>query len=193
VHSRELLAMGKRLTAIVTKTGDQGSTGLADGSRVLKSCHRICAIGEIDELNSFVGLLLCETLSSQISELLIDIQHQLFQLGSELAVPNKSFIHESSVLNLERIFIEWNALLPQLEEFILPAGSKASCLAHICRVVTRRAERSVVALNSYEPVTKYMLQYLNRLSDLFFVMARIITISIQGKEIYWQSDRLKKL
>ncbi len=182
--------MGNRLTQIATRTGDNGSTGLGDNSRVSKNNPRIHAMGEVDELNSQIGLLLCETLPGDVQELLVEIQHQLFNLGGELSIPGYELIKEPAVLALDQALAHYNANLPRLQEFILPGGTRAAALAHVCRTVARRAERAVVALGLEEAVRETPRHYLNRLSDLLFVLARVLNRAQGGDDVYWKSERL---
>ena len=186
--------MGQRLTQIATRTGDMGSTGLGDNTRVSKNSLRVHAMGDVDELNSNLGVLLCEEMPAQVRELLVQIQHQLFNLGGELSIPGFELLKPEAVLALDQALAQYNATLPALQEFILPAGSRAAALAHVCRTVTRRAERAVVALEDKEPLKDTPRQYLNRLSDLLFVLARVLnryrTDGAEGDDVYWKSERL---
>jgi len=184
--------MGKRLTQIATRTGDDGSTGLGDNTRVPKSHPRIAALGDVDELNSHIGLLLCEPLPPAVRELLIDVQHQLFNLGGELSIPGFALLQESAVLQLDQALAQHNATLPRLQEFILPAGTRAAAQAHVCRTVARRAERAVVALGAQEAVRETPRHYLNRLSDLMFVLARVLNRMDGVDDVYWKSERLAR-
>ena len=188
--------MGKRLTQIATRTGDDGTTGLGDNTRVPKSHPRIAALGDVDELNSHIGLLLCEPLPQDVRELLIDVQHQLVNLGGELSIPGFELLQESAVLQLDQALETHNAALPRLQEFILPAGTRAAAQAHVCRTVARRAERAVVALGQQEPLRAAPRQYLNRLSDLLFVLSRVLNRyrpdGSVGDEVYWKSERLAR-
>lgn len=184
--------MGQRLTQIATRTGDDGSTGLGDNTRVPKHSLRVQAMGDVDELNSQVGVLLCEGMPEPVRQLLVQVQHQLFNLGGELSIPGFELIKEDAVLALDEALAEHNARLPRLQEFILPAGSRAAALAHVCRTVARRAERSVVALGAAEPVRDAPRQYLNRLSDLMFVLARVLNRMDGGDDVYWRSERLAR-
>ena len=181
--------MGNRLSAIVTRTGDQGETGLGDGSRTGKESLRVQAIGDIDELNAFIGLLSCETLPKKIQDDLPGIQHDLFDLGGELSVPGFSKINPAHLEKVEALVKDYISQLPPLKEFILPNGTKGAALAHVCRTVCRRAERSVVALGKLENVNITSKQYLNRLSDLFFVYAREINRLAAAEEVFWESMR----
>ncbi|TSA15857.1 MAG: cob(I)yrinic acid a,c-diamide adenosyltransferase [Comamonadaceae bacterium] len=186
--------MGQRLTQIATRTGDMGSTGLGDNTRVSKNSLRVHAMGDVDELNSNLGVLLCEDMPDAVRELLVQIQHQLFNLGGELSIPGFELLKSEAVLALDQALAHYNAALPALQEFILPAGSRAAALAHVCRTVTRRAERSVVALEDKEALKDTPRQYLNRLSDLLFVLARVLnrhrTDGSVGDDVYWKSERL---
>lgn len=182
--------MGNRLSQIATRTGDDGTTGLGNNERVLKSSGRPQAMGDVDELNSHIGLLLCEAMPPEMRELLIDIQHQLFNLGGELSIPGMELLGDNALLQLDEALAHYNSALPRLQEFILPAGTRAAAQAHICRTVARRAERSVVALQHSEPMRAAPRQYLNRLSDLMFVLSRVLNRMNEGHEVYWKSERL---
>src|SRR5690606_30338041 len=181
--------MGNRLSKIATRTGDQGTTGLGDGSRVGKDVLRIHAMGEVDELNSHLGLLLCEPLPDALRDELVTIQHDLFDLGGELCIPGYTLIAETHVLRLDELLARYNADLPPLKEFILPAGSRAAAQAHICRTVCRRAERVVVALGRVEALNDNPRRYLNRLSDLMFVLARVLNRFGGGGDVLWERER----
>ena len=186
--------MGKRLTQIATRTGDDGTTGLGDNTRVSKASARPMAMGDVDELNSHIGLLLCEDMPADVRELLIDIQHQLFNLGGELSIPGFELLKDQALAQLDDALERHNATLPRLQEFILPAGTRAAAQAHICRTVARRAERAVVALGEHEAVRDAPRRYLNRLSDLMFVLARVLNRhradGSVGDDVYWKSERL---
>jgi cob(I)alamin adenosyltransferase len=184
--------MGNRLTQIATRTGDQGTTGLGDNTRVSKSHLRVHAMGDVDELNSNLGVLLCEELPSDVRDLLVDIQHQLFNLGGELSMPGYTLLKTDAVIQLDEALARYNAQLPKLLEFILPAGSRAASLAHVCRTVARRAERAVVALGEQETLNDALRHYLNRLSDLLFVLARVLNRMNGGDDVYWKSERLAR-
>ena len=181
--------MGQRLTRIYTRTGDVGTTGLADGSRVPKDSARIEVIGEVDELNSLVGLVLAHAVSGSVRELLTEVQHDLFDLGGELAVPGRTVMGPESVRRLELVLDGLNAELPTLREFILPGGGPAAAACHVARAVCRRVERRVVALGRAEPVNPKSREYLNRLSDLLFVVARSLARSSGGGEVFWEPRR----
>jgi cob(I)alamin adenosyltransferase len=178
--------MGHRLSKIYTRTGDAGTTGLGDGSRAPKDAPRIAAIGEVDELNAILGVLLCETLPEEIATLLTGIQHDLFDLGGELSVPGGQFLKASQPGRLEAAIDRYNGELAPLKEFILPGGTRAAALAHQARTVCRRAERAVVALAREEAVSEPGRQYLNRLSDLLFVLARWINKQAGCGDVLWQ-------
>ncbi|MEW6132505.1 MAG: cob(I)yrinic acid a,c-diamide adenosyltransferase [Pseudomonadota bacterium] len=178
--------MGHRLSKITTRTGDDGSTGLADKTRVRKDHPRVEAIGEVDELNSHLGLLLTEPLPEEMRALLGRIQQHLFDLGGELAMPAFCGIAEAKLAMLDEAIERYNASLPPLKEFVLPGGSRAAALAHVCRTVCRRAERRLVALAGSERLSPLLIRYLNRLSDLLFVLARTLN---QGSEpAQWQKS-----
>ncbi len=182
--------MGNRLTQIATRTGDDGTTGLGDNKRVSKNSLRVHAMGEVDELNSHIGVLLCEEMPPDVRALLVEIQHQLFNLGGELSIPGFELLKMEAVLALDEALATYNAQLPRLQEFILPAGSRAAALAHVCRTVARRAERALVALGNEEAIREAPRQYLNRLSDLMFVLARVLNRMNGGDDVYWKSERL---
>ena len=189
--------MANRLTQIATRTGDDGSTGLGDGQRVRKDHLRVQAMGDVDELNSQLGVLLAEPLPDLVRELLVVVQHELFNLGGELSMPGLELLKSEAVLRLDQALAEHNAALPRLKEFILPAGTRSAAIAHVCRTVARRAERAVVALAAVEAVNAAPRQYLNRLSDLLFVLARVLNRANLdglggGDDVYWQSERLKR-
>lgn len=181
--------MGYRLSKIYTRTGDDGTTGLGDGSRVKKTDHRIEAIGTVDELNSLIGLLLARELPGEIHNALTDIQHDLFDLGGELSIPGRSVIAAQQVKRLETILDEFNAELPPLKEFILPGGSEASAVCHLARSVCRRAERRVIHLGEEEKINTASIKYLNRLSDLLFVLARVLNVHAGHRDVLWQPGK----
>ena len=184
--------MANRLSQIATRTGDNGTTGLGDNTRVSKDSLRVHAMGDVDELNSHIGVLLCEELPPGVRELLVEVQHQLFNLGGELSIPGFELLKPEAVALLDEALAEHNARLPRLAEFILPAGSRAASLAHVCRTVARRAERAVVALGAAEPVKDSPRQYLNRLSDLLFVLSRVLNRMNGGDDVYWKSERMAR-
>ncbi len=181
--------MGHRLSRIATRTGDDGSTGLGDGSRTDKDAPRVAALGDVDELNSTLGLLLTEPLPEAIRAQLLTIQHDLFDLGGELCIPNFVNLADTQVATLDAWLAEHNGTLPPLKEFVLPGGSRAAALAHLARTVCRRAERTVVALGRREPVRAPCRQYLNRLSDLLFVLARVLNHAAGGSDVLWDKNR----
>ena len=181
--------MGNRLSKIATRTGDDGTTGLGDGSRTRKDALRVQAMGDVDELNSQLGALLCEDMPADLREELITIQHDLFDLGGELCIPGFTMIKEAQVIRLDELLARYNATLPALSEFILPGGSRAAALAHVCRTVCRRAERSIVALGNEETLNPQPRQYVNRLSDLMFVLARVLNRYAGGSDVLWEKGR----
>lgn len=182
--------MGHRLSKIYTKTGDQGTTGMGDGSRLLKNDIRIEAIGTVDELNSHVGLLLAiGDLPDIIRSTLTQVQHHLFDVGAELCIPTLVKLQSDHTLQVEQVLDALNAELPMLKEFILPGGSFAAAQCHVARAVCRRAERVLVSVHQQTPLNPATLTYLNRLSDLLFVMARAITHAEQVPEVMWQTWR----
>ncbi|MBU3737750.1 MAG: cob(I)yrinic acid a,c-diamide adenosyltransferase [Rhodoferax sp.] len=188
--------MLQRLTQIATRTGDNGTTGLGNNQRVSKNSLRVHAMGEVDELNSNLGVLLCEDMPEALRSLLVEIQHQLFNLGGELSIPGFELLKPEAVLALDEALAQHNEQLPRLQEFILPAGTRAAALAHVCRTVARRAERAVVALGNEEAIRETPRQYLNRLSDLMFVLARVLnrhrSDGSTGDDVYWKSERIRR-
>jgi cob(I)alamin adenosyltransferase len=185
--------MGNRLSQIATRTGDAGTTGLGNNQRVSKNSLRVHAMGEVDELNSNIGVFLCEVMPQDVRDVIVEIQHQLFNLGGELSIPGFELLKEDAVQALDIALETYNAKLPKLEEFILPAGTRGAALAHVCRTVARRAERAVVALGNEEAIRDAPRQYLNRLSDLMFVMARVLNRMDGGDDVYWKSERMKRV
>ena len=184
--------MGQRLTQISTRTGDAGTTGLGNNQRVSKNSLRVHAMGEVDELNSNIGVLLCEDMPPDVREVLVEVQHQLFNLGGELSIPGFELLKEEAVQALDEALEKYNGQLPKLEEFILPAGTRGAAISHVCRTVARRAERAVVALGNEEAIGDAPRQYLNRLSDLMFVLARVLNRLNGGDDVYWKSERMKR-
>ncbi|MES2687037.1 MAG: cob(I)yrinic acid a,c-diamide adenosyltransferase [Pseudomonadota bacterium] len=184
--------MANRLSQIATRTGDNGTTGLGDNTRVSKDSLRVHAMGDVDELNSQIGMLLCEEMPADVRELLVEVQHQLFNLGGELSIPGFELLKPEAVIVLDQALETYNATLPRLAEFILPAGSRAASLAHVCRTVARRAERAVVALDQAETLKESPRQYLNRLSDLLFVLSRVLNRMNGGDDVYWKSERMAR-
>ena len=181
--------MGNRLSKIYTRTGDDGSTGLGDGSRTGKDSLRVNAYGTVDEANSAIGVLLAVTLPDDVRALLTTIQHQLFDLGGELCIPGHAAISGEDIDALERHLDHWNADLPPLKEFILPAGGEAAARCHLARTIVRRAERETVSLARVEAVRGEAVRYLNRLSDLLFVLARVLARADGQGEVVWQHER----
>lgn len=184
--------MSDRLSKITTRTGDGGMTGLGDNSRVPKDDLRIHAMGEVDELNSQIGLLLCEALPAALREDFISVQHDLFDLGGELCIPGYTVVTGAHVARLDEWIGRYNSDLPPLKEFVLPGGSRAAALAHVCRTVCRRAERAIVGLNRNAEQHASALQYINRLSDLLFVSARILNRHSGQPDVLWEKHRTKK-
>ncbi len=184
--------MGHRLSKITTRTGDAGDTGLGDGTRVPKDNPRVQALGDIDELNSCLGLLLAERPPAPIAKALLQVQHDLFDLGGEVCIPGHSMVTEQHVARLEALTQAHNAKLKPLKEFILPGGTRAAAAAHLARAVCRRAERSLVALGRAEPVGERARQYLNRLSDLLFVLGRALNRAARRGDVLWKHERKAK-
>ena len=180
--------MANRLTKITTRTGDNGTTGLGDGTRVSKNHPRITALGDVDELNSYLGLLLCEPMHDELRTCLTKIQHDLFDLGAELCIPGHTALQAQHLQQLDQWIAHYNASLTPLKEFILPGGSKPASLAHLARTLCRRAERSVVMLENTEPVRDSTRQYLNRLSDLLFILARVFNQHAGAGDVLWQRN-----
>jgi len=180
--------MANRLTKIYTCTGDDGSTGLGDGTRVSKDHIRVDCYGSVDETNALIGVVLTHKLPDKVQECLSLIQHRLFDLGGELCIPGHTILKQAHVEHLEASIDDLNSKLPPLKEFILPGGSPAAAHCHVARTVCRRSERLLVTLSNAETVNPSALHYLNRLSDLLFVIARVLIHAEKGKEIYWQRD-----
>lgn len=183
--------MGHRLSKIYTRTGDKGTTGLGDGSRVEKDDIRVEAFGTVDELNSAIGTVLACDIPETIHRCLTDIQHDLFDLGGELCIPGHTILSEADISRLETRVDELNAELPALKEFILPAGGMATSHCHLARTICRRAERRVLSLSREQSINPIALRYLNRLSDLLFVIARVLARHENGREVLWQPERQK--
>jgi cob(I)alamin adenosyltransferase len=181
--------MGNRLSKIATRTGDNGTTGLGDGSRTDKDSLRVHAMGDVDELNSQIGVLLCEELPTAMREQLVSIQHDLFDMGGELCIPGYTMITDVQVQRLDALLEKYNEDLPALKDFILPGGSRAASMAHVCRTVCRRAERSIVSLGKTEKINDHPRQYMNRLSDLLFVLSRVLNRYAGGSDVQWEKDR----
>lgn len=185
--------MGNRLSKITTKTGDQGETGLADGSRLSKSHIRFAALGDLDELNSCLGVVRSQLKpDDSLQALFSQLQHDVFDLGGELAMPGYQLLPDDILNDLEQQLVEYNDSLPPLKEFILPAGSAAVASCHLARAICRRAERHYVQLSQEQEVNGLGLKYLNRLSDLLFVLARVIARRDGGQEVFWQSRYNRK-
>lgn len=183
--------MGNRLSKIYTRTGDDGTTGLGDGSRVSKDAVRVEAYGTIDEANSCIGLLLAADVPDDIRVLLTRVQHQLFDLGGELCIPGHAAIHDADIDALEARLDHYNDALPPLKDFILPGGGEAAARCHVARTVVRRAERDTVTLSRHDAVRPQAIRYLNRLSDLLFVLARVLARASGHGEVLWDHDRRK--
>jgi cob(I)alamin adenosyltransferase len=184
--------MGNRLSKIYTRTGDDGTTGLGDGTRVPKDGARVEAYGTVDELNSAIGVLLAVAdLPAEVTKCLVEIQHELFDMGGELCIPGHQVIAARHVERLEQTLDRFNDTLPPLKEFILPGGGPAAAACHLARTIARRAERRVLALSRLESVSPEVMKYLNRLSDLLFVLARVLARHERGTEVLWRHDRGK--
>ena len=184
--------MAHRLTRIYTRTGDDGTTGLSDGKRIDKDSVRCEVMGDIDELNSLLGVINTSAVSDDIYGYLLNIQHRLFDIGAELSMPGQAILESSSTTRLEELIDNYNSDLQPLDEFILPGGSTPGAICHLARTVCRRAERHLVRLARQEFVNENTLTYMNRLSDLLFVFGRVITLEKGGKEVYWNKERLKQ-
>lgn len=183
--------MGNRLSKIYTKTGDDGSTGLGDGSRVSKDSARVTAYGTVDEANSAIGLILACEIPDDVREILVSVQHHMFDLGGELCIPGHSAIFDVDITHLENTLDKFNADLPPLKDFILPGGGMAASHCHLARTITRRAERETVTLSHHDAVRPEAIRYLNRLSDLLFVLARVLARSSGHGEVLWNHQRRK--
>ncbi|WP_242165925.1 cob(I)yrinic acid a,c-diamide adenosyltransferase [Lysobacter sp. M15] len=181
--------MGNRLSKIYTRTGDDGTTGLGDGTRVAKDSARVTAYGTVDEANSAIGLLLASEMPADVRELLTSVQHQLFDLGGELCIPGHAAIQDEDVDRLEQQLDRYNADLPALKDFILPGGGEAAARCHMARTIVRRAERETVTLSHHDPVRPQAVRYLNRLSDLLFVLARVLARAEGLGEVLWKHER----
>ncbi len=184
--------MANRLSKIYTRTGDDGTTGLGDGTRVAKDSLRVDAMGDVDELNSVVGLILTEAVPDILVDTLTQIQHDLFNLGGEICIPNYVILSQANIDNLEEAIDTLNDELEPLKEFILPGGTKAAGYCHLARTVCRRAERKLITLARDEKVTAVSLKYLNRLSDLLFVLCRIINKEAGVPDVLWQNNTKAK-
>lgn len=180
--------MGNRLSKIYTRTGDGGTTGLGDGTRVAKDSLRVNAMGDVDELNAVIGLLLAEPVADSIRSCLTVVQHDLFNLGGEICMPDYALIKAERITALENQLDTYNETLTPLKEFILPGGSRASAYCHLARTVCRRAERTMHTLNNAEKLTEASLQYINRLSDLLFVLCRILNQDAGVSDVLWKNE-----
>jgi cob(I)alamin adenosyltransferase len=181
--------MGNRLSKIYTRTGDDGSTGLGDGTRVAKDSARVTAYGTVDEANSAIGVLLACDVPQDVRDLLVSVQHQLFDLGGELCIPGHAAIDDADVERLEQQLDAFNADLPALKDFILPGGGEAAARCHLARTIVRRAERETVTLSHHDAVRPQAIRYLNRLSDLLFVLARVLARADGQGEVLWNHER----
>lgn len=181
--------MANRLSKIVTRTGDDGTTGLASGDRIAKDQTRVAALGDVDELNSAIGVLLAEPLPVAVQDALLGVQHDLFDLGGELSLPGHALVSATHLARIDQLIAGFNGGLPPLKEFVLPGGSRAAALAHVARTICRRAERTLVALAREAPMPPLPVQYLNRLSDLLFVLARFLNRADGGSDVLWQQGR----
>ena len=185
--------MGNRLSKIYTRTGDDGSTGLGDGSRVGKDSLRVAAYGTVDELNSTIGMVLAsDGVDDEVREVLTQVQHDLFDLGGELCIPGMAMIEDADIDRLEQVLDRFNDPLPPLKDFILPGGGMAASCCHLARTVCRRAEREVIALGREEEIRPQAQRYLNRLSDLLFVLCRVLARASGHGEVLWQHERRRK-
>ena len=180
--------MGNRLSKIYTRTGDDGTTGLGDGSRINKDSLRVEAMGDVDELNSVIGIMMTENMTDTLAVTLTQIQHDLFNVGGEICIPGYVILQQSRIDDLEQVIDSLNESLPPLKEFILPGGTKAAAYCHLARTVCRRAERKLVELHRNEKVTDISLQYLNRLSDLLFVLCRTINKEAGVSDVLWKNE-----
>jgi cob(I)alamin adenosyltransferase len=183
--------MGNRLSKIYTKTGDDGTTGLGDGTRVAKDSARVAAYGTVDEANSAIGMVLASPLPDDITQLLVTLQHQLFDLGGELCIPGHAAVFDADIDALEQALDRYNEPLPPLKDFILPGGGEAAARCHVARTVVRRAERETVTLARHDVVRPEAIRYLNRLSDLLFVLSRVLARASGHGEVVWKHDRRK--
>jgi cob(I)alamin adenosyltransferase len=183
--------VGNRLSKIYTKTGDDGTTGLGDGSRVAKDSARVAAYGTVDEANSCIGLVLAAEIPDDVRSLLVSVQHQMFDLGGELCIPGHAAIFDADIERLEQHLDAFNDPLPPLKDFILPGGGEAAARCHVARTVVRRAERETVTLSRHDAVRPEAIRYLNRLSDLLFVLARVLAHASGHGEVLWNHERRK--
>ena len=183
--------MGNRLSKIYTRTGDDGTTGLGDGTRIAKDSARVAAYGTVDEANSAIGVVLAADLPADIAALLTTVQHQMFDLGGELCIPGHAAIFDADINALEDALDRHNTPLPPLKDFILPGGGEAAARCHLARTIVRRAERETVTLARHDTVRPQAIQYLNRLSDLLFVLSRVLARASGHGEVLWNHDRRK--
>lgn len=181
--------MGNRLSKIYTRTGDDGTTGLGDGTRVAKDSARVAAYGTVDELNSALGVVLAQTLPDAVRDTLTEVQHELFDLGGELCIPGSALVDEADIARLEQRLDGFNESLPPLKDFILPGGGAAAANCHLARTICRRAERELVTLSHHDAVRGEAIRYLNRLSDLLFVLARVLARADGNGEVLWRHER----
>ena len=184
--------VGNRLSKIYTKTGDDGTTGLGDGKRVAKDSARVAAYGTVDELNSAIGVVLAQEIPAPVRETLTQAQHDLFDLGGELCIPGMAMVDDADVTRLESMLDAFNETLPPLKDFILPGGGMPAAHCHLARTICRRAEREVITLARSEVVRGEAIRYLNRLSDLLFVLARVLARESGHGEVLWQHERRKR-
>lgn len=184
--------MGNRLSKIYTRTGDDGTTGLGDGTRIGKDSARVSAYGTVDEVNSAIGIVLACELVPAVREVLIRVQHELFNLGGELCIPGMGLVADGDIEQLEKDLDRFNEDLPPLKEFILPGGGMAAAQCHLARTIARRAERETIALSRSESVRGEAIRYLNRLSDLLFVIARVLACASAHGEVLWQHERMRR-
>jgi cob(I)alamin adenosyltransferase len=184
--------VGNRLSKIYTRTGDDGTTGLGDGTRVGKDSARVNAYGTVDELNSSIGIVLACDIDERVREVLTQVQHDLFDLGGELCIPGMAMVHAADIERLEQTLDAFNEDLPPLKEFILPGGGMAAAHCHLARTICRRAEREIVTLARHDAVRPEAMRYLNRLSDLLFVLARVLARASGHGEVLWQHERRKR-
>ena len=181
--------MGNRLSKIYTRTGDDGTTGLGDGTRVAKDSARVAAYGTVDELNSALGVVLAQTLPDVVRDTLTEVQHELFDLGGELCIPGSALVDEADIARLEQRLDGFNESLPPLKDFILPGGGAAAANCHLARTICRRAERELVTLSHHDAVRGEAIRYLNRLSDLLFVLVRVLARANGNGEVLWRHER----
>ena len=180
--------MGNRLSKLYTRTGDDGTSGLSDGKRIPKNHQRMNAMGSVDELNSVIGLMICKLEDSDLSQFYVGVQHDLFNIGGEISMPGHSFISEAKITGLEQKIDHFNETVEPLKDFILPGGSEAAAICHMARATARRAERDVISLHQLDPVSDTTRRYLNRLSDLLFVSARIINHQLGREDVLWKKE-----